>query len=201
MRFDDLFLDVSIQGHLKKFKVRSVGGDVITIPDLASRMGRSTASVYQLLRNLSLGTHGVPFQELIRKSASRKYNAKMTTARGLVMSHAGVAAMNAALKYVRHHAGCAVDKHLQRLLRWQLERQDWQRKMNDWKLEEKARKGHRDSGGQSPHIPPPAEPPLLTNLTEPVCDCGCYDAERAARDAMEKFTLAPDSSGTASGDK
>lgn len=194
MKFDDLFLDISLQGNRKTYKVRSLGGDRITLGDLAARMERDVSSVYQLLRGLPLGTHGVPFQEIIRKSASRKHHGYTTNDRKVLADNAGVAAINAALKFMRHHGGCAVDKYQQQLFRWQLERQEWQRKLNDWKAEEIARKGHRDSGGQSPHIPPPAEPMLPRLGSSPACDCGCYDAERAARDAMDRFTLAPESS-------
>jgi hypothetical protein len=183
-RFDDLFLDVSLQGDRKTFRVRSLNNKELCIEDLANRMGRSRASVYQLLRNLPLGTHGVTFQELIRKSAGRKYNARMTKNQRIVADSALAAAVHAARVHLKHDAGCALEIHHRKVVKFANEMREYARLLEEWKAEEIERKRLRAEGTPVPVFQPPAKPVLVREPVPP-CGCGLAEAERALLDALD----------------
>ena len=195
MRFDDYFLEVSLQEGRRRFRVHTMDDKELAIDDLAARMGRGRASVYQLLRNFPVGTHGVSFQELIRKSAGRKYNARMTAARRLVADSAHAAAVHAVRGWLTHKPDCALERYQKRVLIYAAKFAEHVREMGIWTAGERERKKLRDAGYSPPHFPQPEKPEPITEA-QPACSCGLHEAERELIDSLDNLVPEQDASST-----
>lgn len=197
MHIEDMFLHVTEpakpDGSLRKqrkYEVKTRSGKVLGVEDVAARIGRKTATVYQLLRSLPLGIHGVNFQDMLIKSAARKYQRAGQDAKIIMATHLGRNVENL-VSFTAHAEYCALERQRQRELvaaraadRYMA---DWQA----WQEQEQTRKLRRASGEHVPAVQPPARPIRVALAAEmgTKCSCGRDAAINAVRESLSACSV------------
>lgn len=194
MQLDDLFLTVEEPAkpdgtpcRKRRYTVKNRGGLVLGIEDVAARIGRKPTSLYQLLRHLPVGIHGMNFQDIIRKSAERQYHKKAVDSK-IVMATSHGKAVHACIGYMAHNAGCALEMHRVIEMRAAAAQDRWMADIQLWREQEQTRKLRRANGEQVPVVQPPTTPnhPFVP---APPCDCGRDAAIDAVRESLGECTI------------
>lgn len=201
MQLEDLFLTVEEPKNLdgsfhrkRRYSVKNRSGLVLGIEDLAARIGRKPASVYQLLKHLPVGIHGVNFQDIIRKSAERRYHKKAVDSKILMATSHGKA-VHGLIAYAKHEAGCAVERHILIEARAAAAMDRWLEDWRAWQQAENTRKLRRAEGEQVPVVQPPVRPTHAVTAA-PGCDCGRDAAIDAIRATLGECQIQENTNGS-----